>query len=160
VTEGNLLIDAQAQLAAEAQTHPEHAGMAMPAAVDTPPPLPADKLAALAAVAIDAADALASDDFVRYQKLFPQLTATAQAFPALPAIAVGEDLVAARRSFEPWSTRVTELLSPQRAQLGLKIFHCPMSPVLGGKGRWVQRSLPLKNPFFGSAMPDCGEETR
>jgi hypothetical protein len=33
-----------------------------------------------------------------------------------------------------------------------------MSPVLAGKGRWVQRTLPLKNPFFGSGMPDCGTE--
>ena len=32
-----------------------------------------------------------------------------------------------------------------------------MAPVLG-KGRWVQRTQPLKNPFFGSAMADCGEE--
>jgi Cu(I)/Ag(I) efflux system membrane fusion protein len=34
-----------------------------------------------------------------------------------------------------------------------------MSPV-SQKGRWVQRTSPLKNPFFGSAMPDCGEEIR
>lgn len=160
VTEGNLLIDAQAQLSAEANVHMDHAGMSMPAAEPPALPVPTDKLAALADVAVDAADALASDDFVRYQKIFPRLTTAAQAFPDLPAIAVGDDLVAARRSFEPWSTRVAILLAPRKAQLGLKVFHCPMSPVLGGKGRWVQRSLPLKNPFFGSAMPDCGEESR
>jgi hypothetical protein len=32
-----------------------------------------------------------------------------------------------------------------------------MTPVLG-KGRWVQRSQPLKNPFFGSSMANCGIE--
>jgi hypothetical protein len=34
-----------------------------------------------------------------------------------------------------------------------------MSPVLH-TGRWVQRGEPLKNPFFGSTMADCGEEVR
>ena len=166
VTEGNLLIDAQAQLNAEAEGHGGNAGMetaaapAMGGAEPAAPPEPTEKFAALAAVEVEAVDALASDDFARYQKLFPRLKETAQAFPELPAVEAGDGLVAARRSFEPWSTLAAALLAPRKAQLGLKVFHCPMSPVLGGKGRWVQRSLPLKNPFFGSAMPDCGEESR
>ena len=52
---------------------------------------------------------------------------------------------------------VADLLKPHRAQLGLKIFQCPMAPVLG-QGRWVQRSQPIKNPFFGASMPNCGTE--
>ena len=27
-----------------------------------------------------------------------------------------------------------------------------------GTGRWLSRSATVRNPFFGSAMPECGEE--
>jgi Cu(I)/Ag(I) efflux system membrane fusion protein len=159
VTTGALLIDAQAQLAREAHVHAP--GAAAPQSAERTEggasPAPDSPVAVLANAAIDAADALASDDFARYQKLFPTLAAAAEKFPALPKLDLGADLKSARRSFEPWSTAVADLLKPQRAHLGLKIFQCPMAPVLG-KGRWVQRKQPLKNPFFGSAMPDCGTE--
>lgn len=164
VTSGALLIDAQAQLAREASghAHPESKAALPPSPAGSEPRLPsspaaADSISTLAAVAIDAAAALAADDFANYQKLFPALTAAAKAFPDLPKIAVGDGLKSARRSFEPWSTAVADLLKPHKAQLGLKIFQCPMAPVLG-KGRWVQRSQPLKNPFFGSSMANCGTE--
>lgn len=175
VTEGNLLIDAQAQLAHEAsgattlaadagalEQRTDAGGTPGTAAPAVSSPTAASEastdLAALANAAIDAADALASDDFVRYEKLFPSVLAASRAF-SLPALQPGTNLKSARASFEPWSTAVADLLRPQRAQLGLRVFQCPMSPVLQ-KGRWVQRSAPLKNPFFGSAMPDCGEELR
>ena len=32
-----------------------------------------------------------------------------------------------------------------------------MAPVVG-KGRWLQRTGELHNPFFGSAMLTCGEK--
>jgi Cu(I)/Ag(I) efflux system membrane fusion protein len=114
-------------------------------------------LRALAETVVEATAALANDDFASYQKRFPSLVAAAQLLPALPRLELGPDLKTARRSFEPWSTAVADLLRPQRATLGLKIFQCSMSPVLG-KGRWIQRAAPLKNPFFGDEMSDCGEE--
>lgn len=174
VTEGNLLIDAQAQLAHESRGAGNLAAQAnsdpSPAIVETSPsttPLASDSneptnlphnLGSLANIAVLAADALSSDDFARYQKLFPSIAPAAEGF-GLPPLKLGTDLKSARASFEPWSTAVAALVFPQRAQLGLKIFQCPMSPVLQ-KGRWLQRSTPLKNPFFGAAMPDCGEEVR
>jgi membrane fusion protein, copper/silver efflux system len=179
VTTGALLIDAQAQLAHEAMGAmgarppsaasdigragtPFPAGTRTVAGVADPGPASArpattDPLATLANAAIDAADALASDDYVRYQKLFPTVTDAAKAYPQLPALELGDSLKLARRSFEPWSTAVADLVRPHRSELGLKIFQCPMAPV-AGKGRWLQRNQPLKNPFFGSAMPDCGTE--
>lgn len=184
VTEGNLLIDAQAQLAREASAHSTNApmekhadvgGVTSPrsetaAPVDalmrgevTPPTITGthvvNSVEALADVAVDSADALANDDFARYQKLFPSLQRVAAEFPDLPAVDVGKTLLEARRSFEPWSSAVANLLKPHKSELGLKFFQCPMSPVLH-KGRWVQRSTPIRNPFFGSSMPDCGEEIR
>jgi Cu(I)/Ag(I) efflux system membrane fusion protein len=175
VTTGALLVDAQAQLAREASAHSptpantegppspagktpvrnEAAAPSIPTVVD----VSADPLASLAAVAVEAVDALATDDYARYQKIFSAMAGTAKTFPALPALELGTDLKTARRSFEPWSTAVADLLKPHRAHLGLKIFQCPMSPV-SHTGRWVQRSEPLKNPFFGSTMADCGEEVR
>ncbi len=149
VTEGNLLIDAQAQLTREANS------VAPAPAAPVAAPTEA-ALVALANAAVDAADALASDDFVRYEKLLPAATAAARGF-ALPTLTLGTSLKEARRSFEPWSTAVADLVHPHHDRLGLKIYQCPMSPVLH-QGRWLQRSAPLKNPFFGSAMSDCGEE--
>jgi Cu(I)/Ag(I) efflux system membrane fusion protein len=161
VTDGNLLVDAQAQLTREAQ-------QSGPSEVPTPAPTQPvasdvgsgslNAEASLAQVAIDAADALGSDDFARYQNLFPHLVEVSRE-ANLPPLELGDGLPSARRSFESWSTAVADRLTPHRAALGLKIFQCPMSPVLQ-KGRWVQRSAPLKNPFFGSSMPDCGEEIR
>jgi Cu(I)/Ag(I) efflux system membrane fusion protein len=159
VTTGALLIDAQAQLAREAGGgHSVVAGVAAAGpGSPTPAASNADPLETLASAAVDAADALGSDDYARYQKLFPAIVSAAKPYPALPKLEVGENLKSARQSFEPWSTAVADLLRPHRAELGLKVFQCPMAPV-GGNGRWVQHHQPLKNPFFGSAMPDCGVE--
>lgn len=167
VTHGALLIDAQAQLAGEANAHganttPAVTAGALSSATEAPTATPAptaDPLAALAAAAIEATDALASDDYAHYQKIFPVVTTVTKNFPALPPLELGSDLKTARRSFEPWSTAVADLLKPHRAHLGVKIFQCPMSPV-SHTGRWVQRGEPLKNPFFGATMADCGEEVR
>lgn len=158
VTTGALLIDAQAQLSAEASGHAHSHGA--PAAASSTPATPvaaSDDLTTLANTAIDAAAALAADDFALYQKLFPALAAAAQKFPQLPTLAVGTSLKTARQSFEPWSTQAADLLKPHRGHLGLKVFECPMTPVLG-KGRWVQRNAPIRNPFFGATMLECGEE--
>lgn len=151
VTTGALLIDAQAQL-----THS--------APPPNPAPLPAPALNpalatinSLAAASVDAAAALAADDFARYQKSFPALAAAAEKFPALPKLTPGTSLQTARAAFERWSTPAADLLKPHRAHLGLKIFECTMSPVLG-KGRWIQRAAPVRNPFFGATMLECGEE--
>jgi Cu(I)/Ag(I) efflux system membrane fusion protein len=165
VTTGALLLDAQAQLSRESSGHRPATSetpapsATSPATLATPgPAAPAgDQFAVLANAAIAAAAALAADDYARYRTLFPAVLAAAQAFPALPKLESGDSLKSARRSFEPWSTAVADLLKPHRAHLGLKIFQCPMTPVLG-KGRWVQRTAPLKNPFFGAAMANCGEE--
>lgn len=160
VTTGALLLDAQAQLSRESSGHhPTTPGTSAPAVSIPPGPVaPAGaQFAVLANAAIDAAAALAADDYARYRTLFPAVLAAAKAFPALPKLEPGDSLKSARRSFEPWSTAVADLLKPHRAHLGLKIFQCPMAPVLG-KGRWVQRTAPLKNPFFGAAMANCGEE--
>ncbi len=163
VTHGALLIDAQAQLASEATEHtaaPSPPPGSQLSALSSPNSALSSQLSALSSLAsasATAAAALAADDYAAYQKLFPTLAPASQPFAALPALELGTDLKSARRSFEPWSTAVADLLKPHRAHLGVKIYQCSMSPVLK-KGRWVQINSPLKNPFYGSAMADCGDE--
>ena len=37
-------------------------------------------------------------------------------------------------------------------------FHCPT--VFGGRGAdWLQNTTGVRNPYFGPAMPRCGEQT-
>ena len=69
------------------------------------------------------------------------------------------DLRTARRDFEPFSTGLADVARAQHLhhREGMHIFQCPMSPVLG-TGRWLSRTARVRNPFFGSAMPECGDE--
>ncbi len=175
VTEGGLLLDGQAQLARAATTG--DATPAAPAAAAPPAAEPvADagyaQLKVLAFAAADAALRLATDDFAGYQQQLPALTAALESYLAGSADAARgplakfkgtlghpADLRAARRSFEPFTTELTDIA--RTAQLpkreSLHVFQCPMSPVLG-TGRWLSRGPDVKNPFFGSAMQTCGEE--
>lgn len=163
VTQSALLIDSQAQIA--------HSGSPTPATREASPvaptattPLPSS----LVLTAADAAAALASDNLPAYAQLLPTLTAAVHQsgaahdtlVPLAAALTAGPDLAAARKAFEPFSTAVADLIRVQPAdQRGVKIFECPMSPVLG-RGRWLQRADPLRNPFFGSEMLECGEELK
>lgn len=160
VTEGNLLIDSQAQLVREASDHaPAHAE-------SHPTPIAAQlsvQLQNLILATADAAEALASDDFGRYAKQFPQFDAARAAYKSpqpLPSLTMGSNLKSARDAFEPFSTAVADLALAAGANHAdkdpVKIFQCPMSPVLG-KGRWVQRGATLRNPFYGSDMLGCGD---
>lgn len=143
----------------------------------TPAPTPGDAasdatLLPLAQAAADAAAALAQDDLTGYRKVLPALrSALATHLRDEPHAARGPlarfagqlvepaDLAAARHVFEPFSTDLTDLARarhlPQRA--GLRVFECAMSPQLGN-GRWLQRGATAANPFFGAAMPLCGDE--
>jgi len=65
----------------------------------------------------------------------------------------------ARESFASVSQQLIEILR----RLGapgetLYVFHCPMA--FDGRGaNWVQADQETRNPYFGAAMPTCGEVT-
>ena len=139
--------------------------------------LPADArvlLGKLALATIDAGDALAADDFSRYQNKLPVMRQALAAFfsgydradggplgkfkDALPD---REDLMAARRDFAYFSTALADLVRANHVQHteGFHVFQCPMAPGIG-TGRWLQRTAELKNPFYGSAMLECGDELK
>src|SRR5439155_1430890 len=74
------------------------------------------------------------------------------------------DLKAARKQFYALSNAVVELAQKLRAQQkefgSLKVYQCPMLkqafPGAPSKGLWIQLEGPLRNPYFGAEMIDCG----
>jgi membrane fusion protein, copper/silver efflux system len=176
VTEGGLILDGQAQLARAAITG-ELAAVGHPAPVAVPVAAPDqgyEQLKALAFAATEGAALLAADDLAGYQKHLPAFRAALLAYLASSADAargpLGKykdglpdraDLRSARRDFEPLSTDLADLAREQHLphRENLRVFQCPMAPVLG-TGRWLARGDQIRNPFFGSAMLECGEEIK
>ncbi|MBI4326644.1 MAG: efflux RND transporter periplasmic adaptor subunit [Chloroflexi bacterium] len=78
------------------------------------------------------------------------------------------DLKAARQAFLPFSTAVVEFARKLRAQQpefsSLKIYQCPMVnlaiPGAPKTSWWMQTRGPIRNPFYGAAMLDCGTEVK
>ncbi len=117
-----------------------------------------ERLAAVGKLAAQASAALAADNVDAYRALLPGLNSSSAGLPGLPALGnTAADLKAARKAFEPWSTALADQVRPHAAHLGLHVFECSMSPVLG-TGRWLQADTTIGNPFFGSEMFSCGEE--
>ncbi len=176
VSEGGLILDGQAQLAHAAASGGHDQVPVPPAVMQDAAPAAHDEaslgvLSNLALASADGAAALANDDFPAYQKLLPAMRSALSAYlqtgePAQSGplarfadkLPDRDELKAARRDFEPFSTALADLVHAHRLAPGVKlwIFQCPMSPVLG-TGRWLQRTDGVKNPFFGSAMPYCGD---
>ncbi|MEO6994471.1 MAG: efflux RND transporter periplasmic adaptor subunit [Lacunisphaera sp.] len=139
--------------------------------------LPADSRALLnnlAVAIITGGDALATDDLAGYRKQFPAIRQGLTAFLTSDSHALDgplgkfkdtlsepADLKAARRDFAYFSTAVADLVRENHLHHteGYHIFQCPMAPGIG-TGRWLQRSAVLKNPFYGSAMLECGDEIK
>ena len=56
-------------------------------------------------------------------------------------------------------------LRAQQSEFGtLKVYQCPMLkqafPGAPAKGQWMQLEGPLRNPYFGAEMIDCGTEVK
>jgi Cu(I)/Ag(I) efflux system membrane fusion protein len=165
VTQGNLMIDAEAQLRSGVETGGNHTAETLPSHAEVEAFL--SQLARVSA-------ALAAEDAVAVVKESRPLHDLAAAIPAdispgveklrsLPLV-TGSDLAALRRSFLPWSVEGAELaLATQRAEGSkLRVFECPMTgdsfPGAPPKARWVQDGTETRNPYLGSAMLNCGTE--
>jgi Cu(I)/Ag(I) efflux system membrane fusion protein len=178
VSEGGLVLDSQAQLARIAVTG-DLADLKSESTQAVQLPLESagrdyEQLKSLALAAADAGALLAADDLAGYQKQLPAFRSTLQAYLAAAgdsarsplakfknALPDRPDLRSARRDFEPLSTALADVVASQRlpAREKLHVFQCPMAPVLG-TGRWLARTEQVRNPFFGSAMLECGEELK
>lgn len=195
VLNGNLLIDAQAQLN-QAVHAPDHDHTAAPVSaptsftIDLVPPSPASlppsqraSLRRFLEVADALRAALAEDDMPAFLAAREALTPAAGALRTsldeagawepwlqtvvdaaeLPAAA---DLRAARGAYFPFSQALVGLARVLRAAESdfatLKIYRCPMTAdaFTGAPRRteWLQLGPPLRNPWFGAEMLECGVE--
>ncbi len=179
VTSGNLLMDAESQMknsAAPAVQPTPVVSSKTPEATRAAPDVMVPILHAIAAVG----QALSKDDFPAYESGAKQLDAD---FPAPQAntpaevqsawaavnsarhLHAGEaSLASARAAYLPLSEAAADLvLALKKAGVGaatIDVFACPMTqsafPGAPSKARWIQSSGPLRNPWFGPEMIDCG----
>ncbi|MBI3882303.1 MAG: efflux RND transporter periplasmic adaptor subunit [Verrucomicrobia bacterium] len=187
VLNGNLLIDAQAQLntsvSGAARDHGTTAtnppGAASAVALAEP-----EHAAALEFLKFVAtiSDALAADEVAKFNELaaashtaMEKLTKTAGAgesfklsvgrIQATGHLAKADDLAAARKEFYPLSMAAVELARLARGPAAaLKIFECPMTkdifPGAPAKAQWLQFDATKRNPYMGKRMLDCGTEVK
>ncbi len=118
---------------------------------------------------------LAQDDLPGFNRVRPEwseatqpLTALGQGAPPvdwLKPLAEAKDLASARKGFHGlslvWSPLVLELRKRETFQ-NLKVYRCPMTarafPGAPPRAVWWQWDGPLRNPWFGADMLDCGTE--
>ncbi|BCU78685.1 efflux RND transporter periplasmic adaptor subunit [Luteolibacter sp. LG18] len=176
VTQGNLLLDGQAEINRGIEPETTPAGQALTHEEAT---AVKDFLALSDALAA----ALGKDDLVSFNKeAATAMDTTARFIAAMkarpePSSALVDleqnqhfhnitTLKDARLRFHAFITAAEVILQPLRHTAGSPSFHvweCPMVheaiPGSAAKGRWIQTGdRPGNNPFFGSTMPDCGEE--
>ncbi len=176
VTNGNLLIDGQAELN-RSFTTPEAAPAATAALTEAQKKLIGD----FAKISDAMSAALATDDLAAFNKAAePVMMKTAELADALgkrdgmEALKDSrhfhgfDDIVKAREAFYKFTMAATAVLQPLRSAVGVpefQIWECPMVdqaiPGAAKKGRWIQTGgRPGGNPFFGTDMADCGKEIK
>jgi Cu(I)/Ag(I) efflux system membrane fusion protein len=189
VTQGGMLIDAQAQLNASANLQDEEAssGRGFTHATTVPPLTDAQQKAVQEFLALANAitAALAGDNLAEFntlaQKAHSAVPTLAGAFPndspwrahieklaAAGHLGTSTDLKAARKNFHSLSEASVALAKTLRRQeagfKSLKVFRCPMTkdafPGAPRTAEWIQFELPIRNPYFGAEMLDCGSEVK
>ncbi|MBC7980794.1 MAG: efflux RND transporter periplasmic adaptor subunit [Armatimonadetes bacterium] len=183
VTNGNLLIDGQAEINRAFMSPTEEKEVATPSTG-----LNKQQLEVIAEF-IETADAmaakLAADDLPGFiQVSQPMMKRAGKLTEALKVTAVSKDdlaalnssghfhghadIASARAAFLKFTMAGTAVLEPLRKSEGfpnMQIWECPMVdeavPDSAKKGRWLQTGGRAgQNPFFGSRMLDCGKEIK
>lgn len=138
VTEGNLILDAEAQI--------RGGGVSAP-------PLPAASVASAdLEISAKQAAALAEEDLPAFLQALPSNT---------PA---SENLADARKQFLPLANAAAkEALASKNTNF--TVFECPMTessfPGAPASARWIQpRGTEMKNPYLGKDMQFCGLEVK
>lgn len=187
VTQGSLLIDAQAQLNASVRESGADEGQPDPSTTALPALTEAQRselvsfiglidglTAALAADNLNDFNSRASGLHAALPKL---LGAFAESGPWREFIASLEpkahleaaaDLKAARKAFHALNEPVVALAKLARRSEArfrdVKVFRCPMTKdaFLGAPrtAEWLQLAAPIRNPWFGAEMLDCGSEVK
>ncbi|MCC7374667.1 MAG: efflux RND transporter periplasmic adaptor subunit [Verrucomicrobiales bacterium] len=187
VTQGNLLLDAQASINQSIHDSESAAESRTNSAPTAPALTPEQTTSArrFLSVADNLRAALAADDLNMFRAAAAEWSAAAKnlasSLPendprhavvhrlldaAPPTMAT--DLRAARKAFHALSVQLVALARPLRTGSTefreLKIYRCPMSADAfegaPSKAEWFQLSAPLRNPWFGAEMLECGVEVR
>lgn len=180
VTNGNLLIDGQAEMNRAFMTPPETVDMSAPLAALNEEQK--KSVADFIQVADAMAAALAADDLAKFNTASePAMMTTGTLVKLLQPNVENlddldnarhfhgfDDLKAARIAFHPFSVAATAALEPLR-KAGqtpqFQIYECPMVdegiPNVPKRARWIQTGgRSMGNPFFGSEMLECGKEIK
>ncbi|MDA2935544.1 DUF3347 domain-containing protein [Acidobacteria bacterium AH-259-D05] len=102
-------------------------------------------------------EALATDDYDQARAALEQLAAesTGELKVLAEEAAQAEDIEGIRAAFKPLSDEVANTDLPR----GYVVAFCPMADNSMG-ANWVQKEGEIRNPYFGSAMLDCGSIIR
>jgi Cu(I)/Ag(I) efflux system membrane fusion protein len=181
VTNGNLLIDGQAEMNRAFMNPPEET---VPVATITVELTDEQRqsIAAFLKVADAMAAALAADDLAKFNTASePAMNVTGTMLKSLSPDVENldaldksrhfhgfDDIKSARVAFHTFSVAAVAVLEPLRAAgqtPEFEIFECPMVdeaiPGVPKKARWIQiGKRPLANPFFGAEMLKCGKEIK
>jgi Cu(I)/Ag(I) efflux system membrane fusion protein len=181
VTNGNLLIDGQAEMN-RAFMSPATEPVAISAE------LTAEQIKVIAdfiSMSDAMSAALAADDLAAFNKASePAMKTTGTFTKSLAGLPVPkesiaaldnarhfhgfEDIKSARAAFHPFSMAAAAIIEPLRKLKGLpdvQIWECPMVdealPDVPKKGRWLQSgNRNGANPYFGAEMLECGKEIK
>lgn len=179
VTNGNLLIDGQAEMNRSFATTPPKEAAPVPK-VATLSQEQQSAISDFLKLQDAMAEALAADDLDAFGKasapameitttLTSALVGSADHLEALDSAKHFhgfKDLTAARVAFYRFTAAASEVLEPLRKLPTTPAFHlweCPMVsdavPEAGKPGRWFQLGdRKVHNPYFGAEMPECGDE--
>jgi membrane fusion protein, copper/silver efflux system len=189
VTQGNLMIDAQAQLNSGAGPAHDH-GADQGSTAEVLEALGAldERQRAVLGELFAAADqlgaALASDNLPAYNNathplhsLLPKVAASVANAGGWATLAnqlnesghltEAVDIAVARKAFHSFVTPVAELaveLKRHHPETVVHVFQCPMTQRsfdgAPARARWVQLQPEIRNPYYGAAMLDCGAEVK
>jgi Cu(I)/Ag(I) efflux system membrane fusion protein len=158
--------------------------MADPASLGALAPAQQETVREFLKLTSDLGAALASDDANKFNDIAPRVHAIIPKLidslggakslrPALQKLEASghlekaKDLSEARKAFLPFSMAAVNLAKQLRTAepfKATKVFNCPMvdRAVAGAakNGQWIQLEPPLRNPFFGAEMLECGNEVK
>ncbi len=86
----------------------------------------------------------------------PMGAAGAEIVTAAKAVEAAGDLKKAREAFAKLSAAVIAAANAEgwKGLEGVKLGFCPMAPA---PGNWLQKEDKVRNPYYGTAMLECGE---
>lgn len=180
VTNGNLLIDGQAEMNRAFMSPPETKTIAV--AIPALNEAQKNAIAEFIKVADAMAAALATDDLAKFNTASePAMDVTGKMVKLLRPNTQNldqldkarhfhgfDDLKTARIAFHKFSVAASAVLEPLRKageSPAFKIYECSMVdqgiPGVSKKARWIQsEGRSMENPFFGTEMLECGKEIK